>query len=151
MQQTSELVAELAETIEQHEFEKAIKKKPAAPAEEKHPVDDLLKQTLEDIQKLLQDIKEEKPSVINIPPDVPLWQDKGRPIWPDLQKWQPPLPIYCGVMEVPCDTKAEPGCEVHGSVINLEDTVLQQSDSLKEYLKSTGIVITPKGEIKKKK
>ena len=140
----SVLTSELAETLETQELKEAIKKKPVVPEEEPHPVYQLLKQTLDDIQKLLHDIRDGKPAIFNIPP----WHDSDKLKWPDLNKWQPPTPIYCGVVEVPCQAEADPGCEVKGSVINLQDTVLQQSDSLAEHLKAIGITILPNGEVK---
>ena len=58
------------------------------------------------------------------------------------------MPIYCDSVQVPHPTAEGPKCEVEGSVVNQQDTVLQQPADLAEFLQKAGLQITSTGEVK---
>lgn len=139
LKETAVLVEDLANAIE---LKEKWSPKGATP-QPKSDSDTEVRQALKDIEQLLQDIKKQGPQIINIPRTFP-----DTPQWPDLQKWAPPMPIYCGSVQVPHPTAEGPKCEVEGSVVNQKDTVLQQPADLAEFLQKSGLQITSTGEVK---
>lgn len=140
LKETATLVEDLANAIELKE-----KWSPkGVPPQPKQESDSEVRQALKDIEQLLQDIKKQGPQIINIPGRT----FKDSPQWPDLQKWAPPMPIYCDSVQVPHPTAEGPKCEVEGSVVNQKDTVLQQPADLTEFLHKAGLQITSTGEVK---
>lgn len=139
LKETATLVEDLANAIELKE-----KWSPRGVTSQPKPDSDPeVRQALKDIEQLLQDIKKQGPQIINIPRTFP-----DTPQWPDLQKWAPPMPIYCDSVQVPHPTAEGPKCEVEGSVVNQKDTVLQQPADLAEFLQKAGLQITSTGEVK---
>ena len=139
LKETATLVEDLANAIELKEkwSPKGVTPQP------KPDSDPEVRQALKDIEQLLQDIKKQGPQIINIPRTFP-----DTPQWPDLQKWAPPMPIYCDSVQVPHPTAEGPKCEVEGSVVNQKDTVLHQPADLADFLQKSGLQITSTGEVK---
>ena len=145
LKETATLVEDLANAIELKEkwSPKGVTPQP------KLDSDPEVRQALKDIEQLLQDIKKQGPNIINIPGSPFNIPGSPAPQWPDLQKWVPPMPVYCGSVQVPHPTAEGPKCEVEGSVVDQKDTVLHQTASLSDYLKANKIQITANGEVKR--
>lgn len=145
LKETAALVDKLADAVELKEkwapAETPTKQPAKQPAQQE--ADPEIMETLKGIEQMLQELKKQGPQIVNIPRTFP-----DTPQWPDLQKWTPPMPIYCDTMKVPQPVPEGPACEVRNVVVRSEDTVLHQPADLAEFLQKSGIQITSTGEVK---